>query len=173
LNQYVSDDSGFSVYYYKGIIPFGDTATDPAHPYTANNFTRLAVYANWYVMPKKVNLLAGWLSGNDKLDDPTLIGYMRNGTTVNGADVGKSSGYYVEADYFTDGNLAFGVRHDAFDPSANVDHNTQTANSIFMNYHPVANLQFIADYVRKVTEAGATAGNNTDNQILGRMIFIF
>jgi len=177
LNQYVNDDSGFSLYYYKGIIPFGDTAyvdgTGAPQTYTANNFTRLAVYANWYVMPNKLNLLAGWLAGNDTLDDPSLTGYMRDGKTVKGTDVGKSAGYYVEADYHVDSKLAMGVRHDAFDPSENVAHNSQTANSIFVNYQPVHNIQLIADLVRKTTEAGATAGDNTDNQFVGRMIFIF
>lgn len=178
LNQYVNDDSGFSLYYYKGIIPFGDTAyrdpvTDLPQTYTANNFTRFAVYANWFVLPKKLNLLAGWLTGNDTLDDPSLIGYMRDGKTVNGTDVGKSGGYYVEVDYHADNKLAMGMRHDVFDPSENIAHNTQTANSIFVNYQPIANVQLIADLVRKTTEAGTAAGDNTDNQFLGRMIFIF
>jgi hypothetical protein len=60
-----------------------------------------------------------------------------------------------------------------FDPSENIAHNTQTANSIFVNYQPVTNVQLIADLVRKTTEAGATAGDNTDNQFVGRLIFIF
>jgi hypothetical protein len=176
LNQYVNDDSGFTLYYYKGVIPFGDTSVPQT--YTLNTFSRLAVYANWFVMPKKLNLLAGWLTGNDTLDDPSMTGTILgvNGgpdTTVNGADVGKSGGYYVEADYHVDNKLAFGIRHDVFDPSENIAHNTQTANSIFVNYQPVTNVQLIADLVRKTTEAGATAGDNTDNQFVGRLIFIF
>ena len=177
LNQYVNDDSGFSLYYYKGVIPFGDTVfRDGAglpQTYTSNNFTRLALYANWFVIPKKLNLLIGGLSGNDTLDDTSLTGYMRDGKTVNGKDVGKSGGYFVEADYHADNKLAMGIRHDAFDPSENIGHNTQYANSVFVNYHATTNVQLIADLVRKTTEAGMTVGENTDNQFVGRMIFIF
>jgi len=179
LNQYVNKDSGFELYYYSGVIPFGDT-TDPANAtFTTNTFSRLAAYANWYVMPKKLNLLAGWLAAKDSLADPTLTASIlgANGgasSTVNGSAVGKSGGYFIEADYeVTETQLAFGGRYDSFDPSKNVDHNSQTATSVFVNYKPQANLQLIGDLTHKTTQAGATAGDNTANQLLARLIFIF
>jgi hypothetical protein len=172
LNQYVNKDSGFSLYYYSGEIPFGDTTVPQT--FTTNTFSRFAAYANWYVMPKKLNLLAGWLAAKDNLADPSVPGLMRTGPAVNGTDVGKSGGYFLEADYeVIDTQLAFGGRYDSFDPSKNVDHNSQTAMSVFVNYKPQVNLQFIGDLTHKTTQAGTTAGDNTDNQLLARLIFIF
>ena len=177
LNQYINKDSGFSIYYYRGEIPFGDTNVDQT--FTTNTFSRLAGYANWYVLPKKLNLLAGGLYGRDSLDDPSLTGTILgvNGgadTTVKGTAVGRSGGYFLEADYHAiENKLAFGARYDFFDPSKNVAHNSQKAVSIFANYHPLDNLQLIADLVHKTTEAGTTSGDNKDNQALIRLIFIY
>lgn len=178
LNQYVNKDSGFSLYYYSGVIPFGDTVfvdvSGNPQTYTTNTFSRFAAYANWYVLPKQLNLLAGMSSGKDKLGDPSLTGYMRDGSTVAGADVGKSGGYFVEADYHViENKLGLGARYDTFDPSKNVIHNTQKAMTIMMNYHLAANLQLIADYAHKTTEAGAaTSGSKKDNTLQARLIFI-
>ena len=177
LNQYLNKDSGFTLYYYRGEIPFGDT--NVTQTFTTNTFSRLAAYANWYALPKKLNLLAGWLSGKDSLADSSLTGTILgvNGgadTTVKGTAVGKSGGYFLEADYHViDNKLAFGARYDVFDPSKNVDHNTQKATSVFVNYQPLTNVQLIGDLAHKTTEAGTTSGNNTDNQLLARLIFIF
>jgi len=180
LNQYVNKDSGFSLYYYSGEIPFGDTAyrdpdTGKPQAYTNNTFSRFAAYANWYVLPKKLNLLAGWLAAKDSLGDSSLTGYLRDGGKVKGTDVGKSGGYFLEADYeVIDNALAFGTRYDVFDPSKNIDHNTQKAASVFMNYKPLTNVQVIADLTHKTTEAGqGKSGNNIANQLLVRGIFIF
>jgi hypothetical protein len=174
LNQYVNKDSGFELYYYRGEIPFGDTLV--VQPFTTNTFSRFAAYANWYVIPKKLNLLGGVLVANDSLADASLTGQMRDGTTVAGTAVGKSGGYFLEADYeVTETHLAFGGRYDSFDPSKNVAHNSKKAMSVFVNYKPESanNLQVIGDLKHQTTEAGATAGDNTDNQLLVRLIFIF
>lgn len=177
LNQYVTNDSGFSIYYYRGEIPFGDT--NVAQTFTANTFSRLAVYGNWYVIPKKLNLLVGALSGKDSLANPSLTGTVLgvNGganTTVSGSSVGSSGGGFLEANYeVIDNQLAFGARYDVFDPSKNIAHNTQSAMSASVNYKPLTNVQLIGDLVHKTTEAGATAGNNIANQLLARVIFIF
>lgn len=176
LNQYLNQDSGFTLYYYKGQIPWPDTSAN-AGPYTIDTYSRLAAYANWFALPRKLNLLAGWMSGKDSLGDPninTAAALTGTASTQNSTKVGNSSGYFLEADYHViDGKLAFGARYDNFDPSKSVDRNAQKASSIFVNYHVLNNVQLIADLVHKTTEAGTTAGNNTDNQFLVRAIFVF
>ena len=52
-------------------------------------------------------------------------------------------------------------------------HNTQKDRSVFANYRPTEYLQVNADYVHKTSEAGANPGENKDDQLLVRMIFIF
>jgi hypothetical protein len=179
LNQYVNKDSGFTLYYYKGETPFPDPTNAVNTDFTGDTFSRLAVYANWFVLPKQLNLLAGWLSGKDALADPSINGYYTpapndTASLVRGTNAGKSGGYFLEADYHViENKLAIGARYDVFDPSKVVDHNTQKAWSIFANYQPLTNVQLIADYKHQTTEAGTTAGNNTDNQLLARLIFIF
>jgi hypothetical protein len=179
LNQYLNKDSGFSLYYYSGVIPFGDTTAGNAS-YTLNTFSRLAAYANWYVIPKKLNLLGGMMQGRDSLADPTLNATITapiggTASTVNGSQVGDSGGYFLEADYqVAEEFLAFGARYDVFDPSKNVDHNTQKDMAVFVNFHPTTNVQLISDLTRKTTETGAgKSGNDVSNQLLIRGIFIF
>lgn len=176
LNQYLSKDSGFTVYYYQGVIPYPDTSANVA-PYTEDKFSRLAVYANWYALPKTLNLQAGWEDGKDTLDDPNINlagGLSGTGATQNSTKVGKSGGYFAGVEWYPiDGKLAFGARYDNFDPSKKVDHNTQKAWSLSANYHPIDYVQVVADFVHKSTEAGASAGENKDEQLLIRLICIF
>lgn len=175
LNQYFNQDSGFTLYYYKGQIPWPDTSANDG-PYTTDTYSRLAAYVNWFALPK-LNLLAGFMSGKDSLGNPninTSAALTGTTSTQNSTKVGNTNGYFLETDYHAVAEkLAFGARYDVFDPSKSVDRNTQKSASIFVNYHVLPNVQVIADLVHKTTEAGATSGNNTDNQFLVRGIFIF
>lgn len=176
LNQYLTKDSGFTIYYYKGLMAFPDTSANTA-PYTDDTFTRIAAYANWFVVPKKLDLLVGWLDGKDSLGNAnvnTAAALTGSTSTQNSTNVGKSGGSFVEADYHvSEDKLAFGARYDTFDPSKKVSHNSQKAMSVFMNYHVMNNVQVIGDFVHKTTEAGTSPGENKDNQLLARLIFIF
>jgi hypothetical protein len=178
LNQYFNKDSGITVYYYEGEIPFPDIA-EPTNPLTGvtttDKYSRLAIYGNFFVLPKKLNLLAGWSEGDDSLDDPNVTGVLSNSTTPQlGSQVGKSDGVFGEIDYhIIDNKLAVGARYDEFDPSDKVDHNSQDAVTVFANYQALETLQLIGDYQHKTTEAGANPGDNEDNQFLARLIFIF
>ncbi len=163
LNQIVRKESGFTAYYYRGTVPFPAPNPVPAN-ITKDTFHRLAAYANWFAVPKKVNLLAGYGYGKDSLADSNVTG---------GADVGKSSGYFAEADYHvTENRLALGARYDGFDPSNKVTHNNQKMFGLFANYTPVEHLQFIGEYSQKKTEQTA-GGENKDNQFAVNFIFIF
>ncbi len=178
LNQYFNKDSGFTIYYYSGEVPFPDIA-EPANPLTGvttnDKYTRLALYANYFVVPKKLDLLAGWLSGKDSLGNPNVTGVLSNSTTAqNGSQVGKSDGAFGEIDYHAiEGTLAFSLRYDVFDPSKKVNHNSQKALTLSANYRLYNSLQLIGDYQHKTTEAGANPGENKDDQILARVIFIY
>lgn len=161
LNQFITDSSSVSLYYYTGAISFPDPSTSPAVS-TMDNFTRFAGYANFFVWPDKVNLLAGYAYGEDKLDD---------GTVAGAANVGKSKGYFGEVDFHASSKLALALRYDSFDPSDKVDRDTLTAYTLSANYHIVNGLQLIADYQAKDTEKAT--GKNRDNQLTARLIFIF
>ena len=102
LNQYIGEESGFTVYYYRGVIPYPDTSAN-APPYTEDSFSRLAVYANWFVVSKTLNLQAGSADGKDTLDDPninTAAALAGTAATQNSTKVGKSGGYFAEVDWY-------------------------------------------------------------------------
>jgi hypothetical protein len=166
VNQIIGKESGAGLYYYRGSVPYpnlynsdGSAATGP---FTKDTFDRLALYGNAFVVPKTLNLLAGYGRGKDSLDDTSL-----------GTNVDKSSGYFVEADYHVKENyLAFGARYDTFDPSNKVDHNDQNMFAVFANYTPVRHLQLITELSHKKTELTA-GGENKDKQLQLLGIFIF
>lgn len=160
LNQFITDNSSVSLYYYMGAISFPDPDTTPANS-TIDNFTRLAVYANFFVVPDKINLLAGYAYGDDKLDDETVAG---------ASNVGKSKGYFGEIDFHASSKLALALRYDSFDPSDKVDGNMITAYTLSANYLIVNGLQLVADYQAKETEKGSS-GKNKDNELTVRLIF--
>lgn len=168
VNQIVNKDSGATLYYYRGTVPFPNLynsgGTAASGPFTKDTFDRLALYGNWYAVPKKLNLLAGYGRGKDSLGDSSVSG---------GSNVGKSSGYFAEADYHVKENyLAYGARYDRFDPSDKVGHNDQNMFALFANYTPVQHLQLIGEISHKTTEQ--TAGGETkDNQLQLLGIFTF
>lgn len=104
LNQMIGKESGVTAYYYTTKIPADTTTT--GNPYlddgslaggalTLVQLDRLALYANYYVVPKKLNLLVGYGSGKDTAD--AVLSEV------------KSDGYFGEVDYFVDaGKLAVG-----------------------------------------------------------------
>ena len=133
------------------------------HVVTKDAFTRIALYGNYMVMPKKLNLLAGYERGRDSLTDSTVAG----GTTV-----GTSNGYFGEVDLHTSEKLAFALRYDLFDPSKKVSNNSQKAITLSGNYALWNGLQFVGDIQTKTTEKGA-AGNNKDTALTARLIYIW
>jgi len=166
VNQFFNADSGATVYYYKGSIPFPNIYATPAPvATTTDSFTRLAAYANWFAIPGKLNLLAGYGSGKDSLGDRTV---------ATGLNVGKTSGSFVEADYHAIfDKLVVGARFDTFRPSDLLSHNNQRASTIFANWHFHDYMQVIGEYQHKTAEQGATPGQNTDNKLSLLFILIY
>jgi hypothetical protein len=169
VNQFVRDDSGLTLYYYLTRVPspnpFDADGNLLPGPFTEQRVERFAAYGNFYVLPEKLNLLVGFGTGSDDLDDP-----------IAGDLVGDSRGYFGEVDYFAIPQvLAAGLRYDTFDPQRDIDHNSQDAITVFANYRPSTRggLQFIGEYQHKTTEAGALPGENDDDQFLLRIIFIY
>src|SRR5262249_19153330 len=145
---------------------------DPSEEFpapTLDTFNRLAVYGNYWAVENKLDLLAAYEHGKDSLDDPTVV---TPDGKFNGAKVGKSDGWMLEADYHVKPEFAFGARYDSFDPTDKVTHNTQKALSLFANYRFWQGLQLIPDYQYKTTEQ-TIGGKNKDHQFTARLIFIF
>lgn len=184
VNQFITKDSAVSLYYYYGVVPFPDphyaatvkttvgniestveTRTEP----TLDTFQRLAIYANYFVLPEKINLLAGYAYGNDKLDDSSII---TPDHKYSGSKVGNSHGYFGEVDFHATPNLALGARYDFYDPSNKVDKNNQTAITISGNYYILNGLQLVGDYQHKEIEQSGS-GKNKDDQVVARLIFIW
>lgn len=162
LTQIFPNEAGVTLYYYHGVIPFPDP--NVAAVTTRNTFDRFAAYANYWVLPKTVNLLAGFGYGNDSLGDESLAG---------ASSVGKSKGYFVEADYHLNLNdLGVAARFDSFDPSDKVDHNNQTAYTVALNIPSNLGLQGIFEYQHKETEQ-TSGGSTKADQVQARLIFIW
>ncbi len=175
LNQFFARESAVTLYYYRGVIPFVDTSLDTISGNTLETFTRYAAYANFWVVPSKVNLLAGYAMGKDSPDDGTLVatGVTEDGTvrTFNAANAGKSKGAFGEVDFHASPKVAFAGRYDTFDPSDKTGRDKLTAETVSANWYIVSGLQLIADYQHKDTEK--TAGKTKDDLYQARMIFIW
>lgn len=175
INQFITDDSAVSFYWYQGTIPFVDPNFATVPDNTLDTFTRAAAYANFWVLPGRINLLGGYAWGKDDLDrtitvtatDPELGAKLFDGTTV-----GDSDGYFGEIDFHTAANLALAARYDFFDPSDKTSDDRQTAISVAANYYARHGLYFIADYQQKKTEQ-AGADDKKDDLYQVRMVFIW
>lgn len=165
FNQFLNDESSITLIYYETAIPspnpYDANGNELPGPFTQDSLDRLAVYVNYYLVPKTVNLSVGYGTGSDRLDDPSLA-----------PTVGDSSGYFSEIDWFPiEGVLAVGARYDAFDPSDAVDRDNLAAWSVFANCRVVEGLQVVGEFQRMRTEAGATPGENVDDRLAIRVIF--
>src|SRR5574337_253052 len=74
INQFITQESAVSLYYYRGVIPFVDPniAVTAGSGNTLDTFTRYAAYANFWVLPGKISLLGGYESGKESPDDRTI-----------------------------------------------------------------------------------------------------
>lgn len=177
INQFITDTSSISLYWYHGIVPFVDPNLAGTTGNTLDTFNRYAAYANFWVVPNFVNLLGGYEYGRDSLDNGNLItsgtDAEGNAHNFNASRVGKDSGYFGEIDVHPSSKLALGARYDQFDPSSSVHNNSLYAYTGFFNYYITNGLQFITDYQHKETQQGAAGGRNTDKQLLARLILIW
>lgn len=181
INQFITDTAAVSLYWYQGTIPFLDPnltglVYTSGSGNTTDTFTRTALYANYWAVPSKINLLAGYEYGRDSLDNGSIIvsGTDADGNshTFNGSQVGKNKGYFGEVDLHPSSKLALAARYDYFDPSDKTGNDKQTAVSVSANYDIVAGLNLIADYQKKETEQ-STAGKKKDDLYQARLIFIW
>lgn len=159
LNQFITDTSAVSLYYYSGTLPLLDPNADPAAN-TLNAFSRAAIYANYWVVPNMVNLEAGYAQGKEAPDDSAL-----------NPNAGKSNGAFGEVDLHATPTFAVALRYDTFDPSDKTSNDKITAETLSANYYITNGLQLIADYQHKETEK--TSGKNKDDNVEARMIFIW
>lgn len=177
VNQFITDTSSVSLYYYRGYVPFVDPFFGGGVSNTLDTFTRYTAYANVWAVPNKVNLLAGYELGRDSLDQNpgSVTGTAIDGSgetkTFNGNSVGKSWGYFGEVNLHATSQLAFAARYDFFDPSKKVARNDMWAGTLSANYYWTNGLQFIADYQKRRTQADG--GRNDDDLYQLRMIFIW
>jgi len=169
INQFITNDSALSLYYYNGTISYPDPGYEATTDVTLDTFQRLTAYGNFWVWPGKVNLLAGYSLGKDSLDDAAV---KSSDGKYNGSKVGKSDGFFGEVNYQALPTLLVGARYDAYDPSDKVASNEQTAWTVSGNYYITHGLQFVMDYQHKMTEQ-ATSGKKKDDQVVARLIFIF
>lgn len=169
INQFFARESSISLYYYAGVVPFPDPNYSATTTTTRDKFYRFAAYANYWVLPEKINFLAGYEYGHDSLSDNTV---KSSDGKYDGAMVSNSRGYFAEVNFHAMPRLALAARYDFFDPSNKVDHNNQTAFTISGNYYIWHGLQAVADYQHKDTQQTA-GGSNKDDQIVARLIFIW
>lgn len=152
VNQFINDDSAVSLYYYRGAVPYASDNKD--------NFSRFAAYANFWAMPDQLNLLAGYGWGKEDLADNSV------------ANLDKSKGYFVEADYHVSSTLALAARFDKWDPSNKNSDDKKTAVTLSGNVYTMEGLQLITDY-RHVKSDVSGGGSDKDDSLEARMIYIW
>lgn len=86
VNQFIGDDSAISIYWYNGLVNNINSQTDTSKV-VSDTINRVYVYANYYVVPATINLVAGVLYGYDSLSNPAYT----SANTVNGVTLGNSS----------------------------------------------------------------------------------
>lgn len=162
LTQIFPNEAGVTLYYYRGVVPFPNPDLFAAT--TRDTFHRFAAYGNYWVLPKTLNLLAGFGYGKDSLG---------NTAVTDGTLLDKSKGYFAELNYHWKYNdLGIAARYDWFDPSNKVGHNDKRAYTLAANLPSNIGLQGIAEYRHDETEVPAGGKNKVDT-ITARLIFIW
>ena len=165
VTQFINDESAVSLYYYHGIITVPETdVTPPPAVTTQDEFSRMAAYVNFYVLPGKLNLLGGYERGRESLGNHALV-----------PSAGTSSGYFGEVDFHAGLKFAAGLRYDEFKPTNEAivsGTRESTQGTAILNYYATHGLQFIADYQMR-TDQLAQGGRNKTNTLTARMIFIW
>lgn len=170
INQFIAGESAVTVRYYRTQVvtpnPFDTSAAPnacaagiaggtPGVGCTTDNIERLTAYANFFAIPKVLNILAGYGWGNDDIADPTVDPSL--------ADVGESQGYFAELNYYPiEHRLGTGVRYDSFDPSDKGSDDRQNQYAVFGNFMAYKGLQFLGEY--RVVGIKQAAGTDRDRQ---------
>lgn len=184
LNQFINDESSVTLYWYYSSTPYPDPFCHDAFQscdtfvaptvFTKDKFHRFAAYANYYVVPKTVNLNGGFFYGHDSIGFNPSLNYNGTDISANSNTDGSSIGYFGEGDYhIIPHELAVGYRYDYFNPNRNLDHFTQHAHTLILSYHPVDFIELIVDGTIKTTEQGLGKADKTDKQLLANLIIIF
>lgn len=184
LSQFINDESSVTLYYYYSSTPYPnpfcyESFQDcdnfiPPTVFTKDKFHRFAAYANYYVVPKTVNLNGGFFYGHDSIGFNPNLNYNGTDISANSNTDGSSIGYFAEGDYhIIPHELEVGYRYDYFNPNRNLDHFTQHAHTLILSYHPVEYIEFIVDGTLKNTEQGIGHADKHDKQILANLIVIF
>ncbi len=168
-NQFITDNSAVSVYYYYGVVPFPDPNYAFTTTTTRDRFHRFAIYANYWPVADKLNLLTGYSYGYDDLENKTI---KSTDGKYDGTKVGNSQGAFGEVDFHVSPQFAIGGRYDFYDPARRVNNNNQNAFTLMANYYISHGLQVIADYQHKDTDL-VSGGSNKDDTFLARLIFIW
>lgn len=179
FNQLIGDRAGVSAEYLNGKTRFGDAgatpadealtitagapAVDAAVPATwVNNYQRAALYANYYVIPDKLNLLAGYGVGKDHLPNAVNKDY---------SDTFNNAGWYAEVESKLHEHFTGAVRYDTFKPSTRAGSNRISAVT-FTAVAPFDWVKFLVDYQIKRTQRAAVK-DTTDNIVRAEWMIIF
>jgi len=180
INQFINDESAISLYVYQGQVKMPVNITkkrvamllqdDPTNKFAdvTSSYTRIAGYANYYVVPNKINVLAGVEYGTDSFDDSSIASLLK---------IGDSLGYFGEIDYHVSDKLGFEAQYSFYDPSNQIDNNSIQQILVAVNYRVNDYFQVITDYIYKNTQSttagGSQGGNIVDNTLLANFILIF
>jgi len=137
-----ADGGGATLYYYMGAVDLPVTGVPADPPFTQDKFYRAAAYAS-YPLVKKLMVLGGYQTGEDKYDDALQV-----------EQKSKSMGYFGEVDFSAPRDFVLAGRYDLFDPSDNADEDKIMAYTVAVNKPANDGLQFIAEYQYKESEQG-------------------
>ena len=136
-----TDGGGITLFYYKGTVDIPRSGVPALAPFTQDQFYRAAAYAS-YPLTKKLMLMGGYQTGEDKYDSLTV------------SLKSKSMGYFGEVNLSAPRDFMLVGRYDAFDPSDNTEKDQAIAYTVAVNKPAYNGLQFIAEYQYKETEQG-------------------
>lgn len=154
--------SALTLYYYHGqsVIPINTNTyiTSGSGPTYANNFNRIAVYANYFIN-ERWSLIAGGGLGKDQLPN-------------NGGDL-NSSGYFVGAEsYISNRSLAGGIRFDEFNGDRDNNESKTNSGTAYINWMPSDQLRLVVE-LQQLTNGRSVPNSVEQFQMTTDVTFMF
>lgn len=173
VNQFIGGDSAISVFWYNGLINNLE-ATTVASNVVNDTINRVSVYANYYVVPSTVNIIAGLLYGYDSLSNP---GYTAangvNGITLGNASSVSSLTVYAGLEYKLSDHDAFSASWGYQKPTDLTAYDHTNVSQIALGHnHRFATFGFLKTNLTSTSTEVQGGGTVVDNTLSSTLVLV-